>query len=72
MSASHVESWLDERNRMHQFQGAISCKDLAMDAGEVIARVRNQLVESIVNRMMEEIGPRIDEAIRQSWQKDPT
>ena len=68
MSASHVESWKDERIRGHHFRGVIDDRDLSMQPGEVIERVKCELVASIVHRIMDEIGPRIDDAIMIAWQ----
>lgn len=67
MEASHVESWKDERIRGHQFRGVIDDRDLSMQPREVIERVKCELVSSIVNRLMQELGPRIDEAIIRAW-----
>jgi hypothetical protein len=69
MAASHVESWKDERIRGHQFRGVIDDLDLSMQPREVVERVKCELVSSIVNRIMQELGPRIDEAIIRAWEQ---
>lgn len=67
MSASHVESWHDQAIRGHQFRGVIDDRDLSMHPREVVERVKCELVSSIVNRIMQELGPRIDQAILEAW-----
>lgn len=67
MTASHVESWKDHSILGHQFRGVIDDRDLAMTPQEVIERVKCELVSSIVNRIMLELGPRIDNAIKDAW-----
>jgi hypothetical protein len=69
MAASHVESWKDERIRGHQFRGVIDDCDLSMQLREVVERVKCELVSSIVNRIMQELGPRIDQAIIRAWEQ---
>lgn len=71
MAASHVESWRDKTNLGHRFHGVIDDRDLAMAPQEVIERVKCELVSSIVNRIMQELGPRIDKAISDAW-KEPS
>jgi hypothetical protein len=70
MTASHVESWKDARVRGHQFRGVIDDRDLSMQPMEVVERVKCELVSSIVNRIMQELGPRIDEAIIHAWKQE--
>ena len=67
MTASHVESWRDERIRGHQFRGVIDDVDLSIKPEEVIERIKSELVALIVNQVMKELGPIINEAL--TWNK---
>lgn len=67
---SQVESWRDERIQGHGFCGHISDHDLALDPREVVARVKTELIASIVSRMMEKLGPKMDEAIERAWRDE--
>ena len=69
MAATHIESWKDEQLRGHQFRGVIDDRDLSMSPQEVVERVKCELVSSIVNRIMDELGPRLDEAIVDAWRR---
>jgi hypothetical protein len=69
MAASHVESWKDSEIGGHHFQGFIDGRDLTMQPREVVERVKHELILSIVNRIMTEIGPRLDEAIVRAWER---
>jgi len=67
---SQVESWRNERIQGHEFRGHISDHELALDPREVVARIKTELVASIVARLMEKLGPKMDEAIERAWRDE--
>ena len=71
MSASHVETWRNQQTRGFDFGGHINQRDLSMTKGEIIERIKGELVSSIVQQIMEEFGPLLDRAIRDCWKDSP-
>jgi hypothetical protein len=68
--SSFVETWEDPDNRCHHVKGRISKRDLSMNASEVIAGVKGSIIDAIVERIMTDLGPRIDRAINEAWRDD--
>ncbi len=66
---SFVDCWYDKASFGHQFKGRIDDRDLRMHPQEVIAKVKQELVAMITAQIMRELGPRIDAAIKEAWQK---
>ena len=64
---STVESWRSPDVLGHKFRGHISDEDLSMDPREVVERVKEKLIASIVERLMKKLGPKLDQAIETAW-----
>lgn len=64
---SSVQSWENKAIAGHEFRGILSNRDLSFHPAQAVAAVKAQLIEQIVGRIMEKLGPSIDEAIESAF-----
>lgn len=67
--ASKIETWNDIENRSVELRGRISQRDLSFRPEDIVREVRHQIVDSITERIMENIGPKIDEALKRVFEE---
>jgi hypothetical protein len=67
--ASKIETWNDIENRCVELRRRISQRDLSFRPEEIVREVRHQIVDSITERIMENIGAKIDEALKRVFEE---
>ena len=65
-----IEVYRDSRLDRISISGHIDRKDIAFSPGEIVQATKFQLVSAIVDLMMEELGPKISEAIEKAFRED--
>lgn len=62
-----IESYRDLANLATQVTATVYDRDLSFDPKHFVAEVRYKMICAIVERIMEQIGPKIDAAINEAF-----
>jgi hypothetical protein len=70
MNQNKFETIRNECNRVFDIRGSIRFEDIALNPVDAARRVQEELVRSVVERIMEKLGPKIDEAIYNTFKEE--